>query len=426
VIDRVVVSSKGDRGARPRDPGELDATLEHAVIGEVMVVGPGARFLSGISYHTASIVRSFWEQDRQVSALLIHRLCPERAYPGRHRVARFNREVLALPDEVDCIEALNWYWGRSLLTAFWFVLRRRPQVMLLQWWTSLTLHSYLVLVLVARLIGTKIIIEMHEITDPGEGTLPLVPQYSRLMMNILGRHVDAVVVHSAGDEKEMSAAYPSLQGHPTVAIFPGPLHHDGASELPLPARRREPGEPVRFLFFGVMRPYKGIDELSSAFTRLLKEGHNVHLTMAGEPWQDAEQALARVRSSGPDRHRVIDRYLEDSEVLALFRESDVVVVPYRRASASGPVNLTMATGLPLVTTAVPALAEAYQEYLGVEVARPEDEASLFEAMIRSLDRVGERYANPHSWAKNVGHYAALAERIAREGARPRHIKRPRR
>src|SRR3954465_5797952 len=80
---------------------------------EVMVVGPGARFLSGVGYHTAAIANAFARRGDSVSVLLIRKLLPRHLYPGRDRVGTHGSEVLNLA-RIPICEALDWYWGLSL------------------------------------------------------------------------------------------------------------------------------------------------------------------------------------------------------------------------------------------------------------------------------------------------------------------------
>jgi glycosyltransferase involved in cell wall biosynthesis len=176
---------------------------------------------------------------------------------------------------------------------------------------------------------------------------------------------------------------------------------------------------VRFLYFGVIRAYKGIDELAVAFASLIDQGERVHLTVAGEAWEDAEAALRTIRKTGENNYEIIAGYIPDDQVKNLFDQADVVVAPYRRASASGPINLAMAAGLPLVTTKVPALQEACQYYEGVFFAEVEDPVGLREAMRRSITKVGCRFDNPHSWDANAYSYADFFRRIDEKGARDR-------
>ncbi len=387
--------------------------LPAAKPGEVMIVGPGSRFLSGIGYHAASIARSFDRRDEPPSVLMIRQLCPTRVYPGRQRVGQFDSSILGLGD-IEFHEGLDWYWGLSLGRALRFLRARRPEVVLFQWWTAVTAHSYLVLGREARRLGARVVFEMHEVSDVGEAALPFVGAYTRAMMAAMARRIDGVIVHSEADAKTVPEVYPLLDGLPRAVIFPGPLEHgDGAKSLP--ARLRLPGETVRLLFFGVIRPYKGIEELAHAFCGLVNDGVNVHLTVAGEPWDDATEALDMIRSTGIEHHTITTGYVADDEVNALFEAADVVVAPYRRAAASGPINLTMATGLPLVTTLVPALEEACRDYAGAEFAVAGDAVSLRAAIERSLGRVGERYSNPHSWDANAEQYRRFFDGLSRPG-----------
>jgi glycosyltransferase involved in cell wall biosynthesis len=164
---------------------------------------------------------------------------------------------------------------------------------------------------------------------------------------------------------------------------------------------------MRLLYFGVMRPYKGLLELAHAYRDLVTEGIHAHLTVAGEPWTDTTEALKILAALPPQTVTVIPKYVPDAEVHTLFTTSDAVVLPYRRASASGPANLTMAAGLPLVTTRIPALVEACANYEGVVFAEPDDPQSLATALRRVLPLRGNRYHNPHSWHTNAARYLAL-------------------
>lgn len=375
-----------------------------------MVVGPGARFLSGVGYHTAAIANAFARRGDSVSALLIRDLLPRRLYPGRDRVGKHGSEVLQLANIPVC-EALDWYWGMSLYRSIRFLRRRRPKVVLLQWWTAVTAHSYLALALAARLTGARVVIEMHESHDVGEAALPFVSRYARTMMRILPRLLAGVVVHSESDIDVVSRCYPSLGGLPFTVVFPGPLGHAERGGVVSAGRLRGDDDQVRFLFFGVIRAYKGIDELAAAFSDLVSQGERVHLTVAGEIWEDAEPALRTIRDTGENNYQVISGYIPEHQVRALFEQADVMVAPYRRASASGPVNLAMAAGLPLVTTKVPALQEACQHYEGVFFAEVEDPVALCDAMIRSMTKVGRSFDNPHNWDDNADRYADFFRRI---------------
>lgn len=377
----------------------------------VVVAGPGPYFLSGVSYHTAAIVRALQRRSEPVSALLLRQLCPRWLYPGRVRVGAHDLRAVSLED-ADVFDGLDWYWLGSLGPALRWMEQRHPSTLLIQWWTTAAAHSYLALARSARRAGAQVVLEMHEARDVGEAQVPLGEAVSRAFSRAIRASVDGVVVHSEADADAMVAAHPALRGLPTQVVFPGPLEHrsHGPGGAPIAAATPAPAAgPVRYLYFGVIRPYKGLDELLTAFEQLPGAPH---LTIAGEPWEPGG-SLERARALGPERVSVVDRFLADDEVPALFAGADCVVLPYRRASASGPVNLAMAAGLPLVTTDLPALKEATRGYAGAVLARPGDPGDLRSAMGEAAGLAGRRFANPHSWDANAASYLEFFQSLGR-------------
>jgi glycosyltransferase involved in cell wall biosynthesis len=119
-----------------------------------------------------------------------------------------------------------------------------------------------------------------------------------------------------------------------------------AEEKPLPAELQGAEGPV-VLFFGLLRPYKGIDILLDAFSRL--EGPE--LWIVGNPRMDVEP-LRRRAAAAPGRVRFLTRFVEDAEIPAIFRRADVVALPYRDAEHSGVLYIGLAFGKPMVLSAV--------------------------------------------------------------------------
>jgi hypothetical protein len=88
---------------------------EHTPVGPVaLIVGPGDRFLYGVSYDTTLLTSALAERG-PVAMLLLRRLCPRAVYPGRARVGSTDG-ALPLP-EVPVFNGLDWFWGSSALGA---------------------------------------------------------------------------------------------------------------------------------------------------------------------------------------------------------------------------------------------------------------------------------------------------------------------
>jgi glycosyltransferase involved in cell wall biosynthesis len=185
---------------------------------------------------------------------------------------------------------------------------------------------------------------------------------------------------------------------------------------------RRPGEPVELLFFGVIRPHKGLDDLVDAFAILRDGGVRVRLTVAGEVWQSYDAPLVRLESGAHAGAVRIERgYVPDSAVPGLFERADLLVAPYRRASASGPLAIAIARGMPVVVSDVPALAEVACGYAGAVLAPPSDPAGLAAAIRRALPLAGSRHRPAGSWRDASAAVSALLDEVAparrRDGSR---------
>ena len=151
----------------------------------ITVVGAGTRFLSGMSYYTIRLANAFASRHR-VSVITMRRLLPARFYPGRDRVgASLTR--LAYDPAISVHDGVDWFWLPSLFGALANLVRRRPRVIIFQWWTGTVLHSYLFLALAARLAGAKVVIEFHEILDTGEDAIPFAKHYVNAVAPIFVR-----------------------------------------------------------------------------------------------------------------------------------------------------------------------------------------------------------------------------------------------
>jgi len=185
-------------------------------------------------------------------------------------------------------------------------------------------------------------------------------------------------------------------------------------EKPLPAELEGAEGPV-ILFFGLLRPYKGLDTLLEAF----KSVKGAELWIVGNPRMDIAP-LQKADDEALGRVRFVTRFVDDAEVPAIFRRADVVVLPYRDAEHSGVLYTGLAFGKAMVLSAVggfpeiaeqglahlvspehpSALAAALQELVDDEVAR----AELGEAAKRAA-------AGPYSWDEVARQTLTLYEEL---------------
>lgn len=375
----------------------------------VVVVGSGWQFVSGISYYTWHLVRALREQRYPVSVVLMRNLLPHRWYPGRERIgASISRQTY--DSDVPVLDGVDWWVWPSLFRAARFLAVRKPDIVIFQWWTGTVLHSYFVLALAARLLGAKVVIEFHEVLDTGELRVPGVRSYVALLSKPLVAWADGLVLHSEHDRQLLASNY-RLRDLPYVVAPHGPYDHhlDRSPSASSLAPASDTGDVCRLLFFGTIRPYKGLEHLIAAFDLLSNEEvEGFRLTVVGETWEGwTLPARMIAESRHRDRIQFVNRYVDDAEAAAAFAAADAVVLPYVRSSASGPLHLAMSHGLPVVVTAVGGLVEAAEGYTGAILVPPADPPRLSEAIRALPGLVGTRHADPHSWSVTVSAIARL-------------------
>ena len=374
----------------------------------VCVVGSGWRFTSGISYYTCQLANALAD-DHQVGVIPMRQLMPRRLYPGWRRVGQPRARAAYRPDVPVC-DGVDWWWGRSLARAVSFMASRRPEVVVLEWWTATVLHTYLILALQGRLLGARIVVELHELQDSGERTFALVRWYGHWGLGVLLRLAHGCVVHSTADRDLLNAGYRLKNIRTTVALH-GPFDQYapavGGPKLSEPAVRAVKQAPrtgaINLLFFGTIRPYKGLEDLLEAFNEMdAEEASGLWLTVVGETWEGCTEP-ARLIATSPHRERItfVNDYVSDEVVSAAFGHAHVVVLPYRRSSSSGPLHVAMSWGLPVIVTRVGGLPEAAAGYDGAILVPPKDRQALKAAIRQATQLVGQRFADPRSWTDSI-------------------------
>lgn len=198
------------------------------------------------------------------------------------------------------------------------------------------------------------------------------------------RRADAVVFLSDAEAARAAAEY-GVSGPHTVVI------PNGVGLGPLPPRRAADGR-VRVTSIGRLARQKGYDVLLDALGRLapdVAEVLDVHLYGPGYDEPDHERALrdAAVRLRVPV---TFAGALPHDGVAAALARSDIYVQPSRYESQGIAIQEAMSAGLPVIATALPAVAEYATDDRDAVLVPVEDAASLARAIERLTRDASER------------------------------------
>ena len=291
-----------------------------------------------------------------------------------------------------------------------------PKIFHILWNNRIEWFDRTLLMLYYKMLGKKIALTAHNVNMARRDRRDSA--WNRLTLKIQYRLSDQIFVHTEKMKIELMEDFGVRAG--AVTVIPYGINNAVPSTDLGPAEAKHRLGISRFektiLFFGNMRPSKGLDDLLAAFETLLAKDSRYRLIVAGQPikgynqsWQRTRQTLRRLEESGSLILR--NEYIPDQDIALYFTAADVLALPYREIFQSGVMFLGYSFGLPVVATDVGELKEDIVEGRTGFLCRPRDAASLagaiekyFESnLYKELDgrKQGIRdYARArHSWAE---------------------------
>jgi glycosyltransferase involved in cell wall biosynthesis/SAM-dependent methyltransferase len=324
----------------------------------IAVVGPTHPIKGGVAQHTTVLAQHLVADGHDVEIVSWLRQYPQRLYPGQQTVEQPEFD----PFEPTSRE-LSWNRPDSWVRAAWRL--REVDLVVFAHITPVQVIPYRTMIATlhggragAAVICHNVLPHERGRTDAG-------------LVSLLLRGADLIVVHSEAQAAEARR----LTGKPIRVAQLAPF-------MPKGFVRRVPlaGEHRRLIFFGLVRPYKGLDVLLRA---LAAGPPGVQLRVVGEFWGGAEATLELCHELDiADRVELRDGYVAAEEVPGLFRDVDALVLPYRTASGSQGVWTGFEFGVPVIATRAGHLADDIRDGVDGVVASPDDVASLTDALNR--------------------------------------------
>lgn len=159
-----------------------------------------------------------------------------------------------------------------------------------------------------------------------------------------------------------------------------------------------------YLFFGRISKYKGIMNLLEAYDAI-KRKEKPLLVIAGSGKIGSKEKEIIQKNNNII---LINRYIEDCEMIYLIRNSLTVVLPYIEASQSGVIPIAYYFSVPVITSNVPGLVEFVQKGVSGIVCSNNEEMkdALLEicddSFRKHLSKGAYRfYTEQLDWSKNV-------------------------
>jgi len=338
---------------------------------KIVMIGPMPPYRGGIARFSASLAEHLLDMGHDVEVVSFRKQYPKLLYPGKSE--KDHSQSTSRVPTVFLFSPLNVMdWSKTYRK----IQDYQPDLVIYQWWATFwaPATSWLIHKITKAGINTKILI--HN-AFPHESTWI----DKKLTAWALREAVSFVTMTDAEAKRLRTVVNPQAEiitaPHPVYRQFP-------SSDLSKVEVRKKLGLPLEAqiaLFFGFVRPYKGLNTLLEAMGKLKAQGSCVHLVIAGEFWQDQAIYEKQIAELGiHDMVTVRADYIPDSEAGLYFEAADIFVAPYLDGTQSGSIKIAMGYQLPLVVSDVIVDPTILEYPIGRQIVPAGDATALAEAM----------------------------------------------
>jgi glycosyltransferase involved in cell wall biosynthesis len=360
------------------------------------VIGPTYPYKGGISHFTTIFVNHL-RKTNTVDFVSWKIQYPKFLYPVEQKDTNSKQEI-----KTKTAYLINFYNPFSWVSTAIHIRRGDPEKLIISWVTPVQAPIYIIIsILVKIFTKTRIVFLCHN-------SLPHEPKfYDNFLTKLAFKFADEFIAHSEEDKKiiqKLSNNKPVVKAfHPIYDEFNKGIKWD------INATKKELGLKKNvLLFFGYIRPYKGLEYLIKAMPGILINHPDTALLVVGEFWsKDKPKYESLVRKFKLENSvKFIDKYVPNEEVGKYFSISDIVVCPYISATQSGIVQMAYAFDKPVIATKVGGIPDVVEPALSGYLVNPKSSKGIVKAVDNFYERPIDHKSlastkNKFSWAQYI-------------------------
>ena len=336
---------------------------------KIVLIGPSYPFRGGISHYTTLLYREL-KRPHHVKFFAFKRQYPRFLFPGKtdKDISKAPIKEEDIENILDSLNPLSW----------WKVCRKikllSPEIVIFPWWVSFWAPQFWAITsFVKKFTKAKVLFICHNVIEHESNIL------TKIITRFVLKNGDYFIVHSKQDLNNLARLLPDSNikqtPHPTYEVFNFKSFDKKEAKKTLGLRGGV------LLFFGFIRPYKGLEYAIRALPLIFKE-MSVTLLIVGEFWKDKKRYLKLIEELKlKDKIKIIDRYVSNEEIPLYFSACDIVLLPYISATGSGIVQIAFAFNKPVVASRVGCLPEVVNDRKTGYLVNPKDHQAIAEAVI---------------------------------------------
>ncbi len=330
---------------------------------KVCLLAPVPPFRGGVAKYCHALAKEL-EKRHELLLLSYKRQYPELLYGKASQIDpeltgdTTLKEFENISYDVDSVSIASWLRTSKTIAAF------KPDLVILPWWVAYWAPMYLYLVRSLGKKGIRVVFICINVFEHEDGGL------KNFLTRLVLRRIDRFIVHSELEKGELLSMRPAaeVKKHllPLFEYHPQPAAgHDSALHL---------------LFFGFVRPYKGLDTLLQALAML--RNHDLRLKIVGEFWNDKHRYLELIDELGiAGKVEIVDQYVPDAEMSGYFSWADLAVLPYKKTKTSGVIATAYGFKKPVLATDVGGFREVVEDGRTGKIVASDDPGAFAEGIL---------------------------------------------
>lgn len=338
-------------------------------------------YRGGIAQFNAALFRAI-ERKYEVKAFNFSLQYPKILFPGKTQKVTKEDKV----DEIPTVRVLNAMNPLSYLATVKEIKDYNPDLLIIGYWMPYMAPS---LGYVAKKMkkNCRVVSIVHNATPHEQSRL------DKVLADYFFKRNTHCIALSKAVRKDIQKDYPQI--NTKVLLHPTYEHFGDVVESEVAAKELNLNESKKYLlFFGLIRDYKGLDQLLLVLNQL---DDGVHLIVAGEVYGSFDKYDAIIKEHQLENRVHLNlNYISDEMVKYYFSLSTTVVLPYKSGTQSGIIAIAKHFNKPVIATDVGGLSEfIHHETEGV-IIPPNDLKELAKAIEKMLQIIHISSPDDHS------------------------------
>ena len=347
---------------------------------KIILVGPAHPYRGGQALVESYLFKTINELEYDVLTVSYSLLYPSIFFPG---TTQFDESKIIPFEHADKIKRLiNSINPFSWFKAYRFIKKENPDAVIFVWWMPFFAPA---LSSIARWLKKRRNNEI-QITFLVENYVSHENRrFDRFLTKKTLRWADSFICQSEFIEKQIGQDFKQKPIHRTTLSIYDCYNLNRYTKQTAKSFLNIDSQNV-ILFFGLIRPYKGLDRLIETFARLVKEKTDTTLLIVGECYDDIVKYQSIIKEHNvQEKTMLVNKFIPNEDVEPYFKAADVVVLPYYSGTQSGILMMAYGFEVPVVATDVGGIAELIVENKTGIVVNNNEIENLFPAINHILD-----------------------------------------